>query len=74
MNWLTAIFGLLGLYGLAGLLYTFAKADGPAEAGAVEFWGTVVVLCAIAAGINEWRARRRATRIRRSTGDGGAQP
>jgi hypothetical protein len=59
MNWLTAIFGLLGLYGLAGLLYTYVQWGSAAGQDGMLFWAGLIILCVLAAGVNEWRARRR---------------
>jgi hypothetical protein len=62
MNWLTAIFGLLGVYCLAGLVYTWMTLGTAGGAEGIRFWSTLLVLALIAAPVNEWRARRRRPR------------
>ena len=67
MHWLTAIFGFLACYSLAGLIYTLAQSDRVNDASSDWFWAAAVVAAVIAAFVNQKLARRRAARTPEKT-------
>jgi hypothetical protein len=62
MHWLTAIFGFLACYFLAGLGYTLALSDAINDASTDWFWALAALAAVIASGVNELLARRRAAK------------
>jgi hypothetical protein len=62
MHWLTAIFGFIACYALAGLVYTLAQGDRLNDASTEWFWAVVAVTAVLASIVNQLLARRRARR------------
>jgi hypothetical protein len=67
MHWLTAIFGFLACYALAGLIYTVAQGDRLNDASSDWFWAMAALAAVIAAFVNQKLARRRAGRAPEKT-------
>ncbi len=59
IHWITTVLALLGIYSIAGVLYSLWTAAPDQGRGGAEIWAVLMVIFTLAAFINEWRERNK---------------